>query len=139
MDFLGMGTMEILVVLLIALAVFGPERMVDIARKAGRFVRNVSKVGSELTKTLSEENLPKEEKKIVQDIKKIGAEFRQSVTDAMQPVEEASKQVNKVPSDSVPVSANADRNQTPSRPDFTASPGSKPVPPAQKEPTESKP
>ena len=139
MDFLGMGTLEILVVLLIALAVFGPERMVDIARKLGRFVRGISRVGSELTKTLSEENLPKEEKKIVQDIKKIGTEFRQSVTDAIKPAEEAGKQANKVPSDSVPVSANADRNQTPSRPDFTTVQQNKPVPPAQKESTESKP
>ncbi|MBF8304439.1 MAG: hypothetical protein HW399_814 [Dehalococcoidia bacterium] len=138
MDFLGMGTLEILVVLLIAMAVFGPERMVDIARKLGRFVRNITRVGSELTKTLSEENLPKEEKKMVQDIKKIGTEFRQSVTDAIQPIGEASKQVKQVLSDSVAVSVNADSNLAPSKPDFTTVPQNKPVPPTPKESTESK-
>ncbi|MDO8635631.1 MAG: twin-arginine translocase TatA/TatE family subunit [Dehalococcoidia bacterium] len=138
MDFLGMGTLEILVVLLIAMAVFGPERMVDIARKLGRFVRNVTRVGSELTKTLSEENLPKEEKKMVQDIKKIGTEFRQSVTDAIQPIGEASKQVKQVLSDAAPVSVNADSNLAPPKPDFTTVPQNKPVPPTPKESTESK-
>ncbi|GEM_PF-973805 len=138
MDFLGMGTLEILVVLLIAMAVFGPERMVDIARKLGRFVRNITRVGSELTKTLSEENLPKEEKKMVQDIKKIGIEFRQSVTDAIQPIGEASKQVKQVLSDAAPVSVNADSNLAPSKPDFTTVPQNKTEPPTPKESTESK-
>ncbi len=50
MDFLGMGWFEILVVLVVALLVLGPERLPEYARKAGRFIRQFRKITSGITK-----------------------------------------------------------------------------------------
>lgn len=145
MEFIGMGTTEILVVLLIALAIFGPQRMVDIARKMGRFVREVSKVGSQLTKTLTEENLPTQEKQIVQDLKKIGSEIRQTVTDAARPASDTARQVSQPPAPpaepptgSVPVLEEAEPAAAPARPAFADVPSAKNPAQAPKETSESK-
>ena len=48
MNFLGMGTMEVLIVLLVAFLFLGPERMVDVARLLGRAVREVRRLSAEL-------------------------------------------------------------------------------------------
>ncbi|MBI4287860.1 MAG: twin-arginine translocase TatA/TatE family subunit [Chloroflexi bacterium] len=142
MEFLGMGTLEILVVLLIAFAVFGPQRMVGIARGLGKFVRQISKVGSEVTKTLSEENLPAEGKQAVQDFKKIGTELRQTVADALKPVQDAAQQVTQPPAESVPVAQDAEKAgkaAVPERPAFSGPPPNNPAAePAPQKTTESK-
>ncbi len=39
MNFLGIGTFELLVILLVGLLVIGPVGMVDVARKTGAFIR----------------------------------------------------------------------------------------------------
>lgn len=48
MNFLGMGTMEVLIVLLVAFIFLGPERMVDAARLMGKAVREVRRLSAEL-------------------------------------------------------------------------------------------
>ena len=48
MNILGMGYVEILVVLLVAFIFLGPERMADAARKLGKAVREVRRMASEL-------------------------------------------------------------------------------------------
>ena len=139
MEFLGLGPMEILIVFLIALAVFGPQRMVDIARKAGRFVRQISKIGSEVTKTLSEENLPAQGKQTVQDLRKIGTDLRQTVADALQPAQEAVKPAVPPPSQSVPVAGDSQKAAVPVRPAFDAPPQNPPtLPPVPQQEPESK-
>ncbi len=43
MSFLGLGPMEVLIVLLVAFIFLGPERMVDAARMPGKGMRELSR------------------------------------------------------------------------------------------------
>lgn len=63
MDFFGIGGWEIIILLVVALLVFGPARIVDIGRTLGRFSRRVSQTGRNFTRMLEEEyNSPSKEK-----------------------------------------------------------------------------
>lgn len=55
MDFMGIGPMELLVILIIALIVFGPNRLPEIAAQLGKFINNMKQAGSELTRELKRE------------------------------------------------------------------------------------
>ena len=46
MSFLGMGTMEIIIILLVAFIFLGPERMVDAARTLGKWTGELRRMGS---------------------------------------------------------------------------------------------
>ena len=46
MSFLGMGTPEILIILLVAFIFLGPERMVDAARTLGKWTGELRRMGS---------------------------------------------------------------------------------------------
>lgn len=46
MSFLGMGTFEIIVILLVAFIFLGPERMVDAARTLGKWTGELRRMGS---------------------------------------------------------------------------------------------
>ncbi len=48
MNFLGMGPMEVFIVLLVAFIFLGPERMVDAARMLGKATRELSRMAAEL-------------------------------------------------------------------------------------------
>ena len=56
MSFLGMGTMEILLILVLAFIFLGPERMVDAARMLGKLVREGRKLASELPQVVIEDD-----------------------------------------------------------------------------------
>ncbi len=53
MNILGMGFLELLVVFFIAFIVLGPERMVDMSKKAGRLVGDLRRMNSGLRETLT--------------------------------------------------------------------------------------
>ncbi|MFH0941518.1 MAG: twin-arginine translocase TatA/TatE family subunit [Chloroflexota bacterium] len=55
MDFFGIGTGEILMILLVALLVVGPNRVVELGRSAGKVVRNIKKASFDLTSTVTKE------------------------------------------------------------------------------------
>ena len=57
MNVLGMGPLEVLVVLLIAFIVLGPERMVDAGRLLGRAAREMRRLSDELPR-LTLDDLP---------------------------------------------------------------------------------
>ena len=48
MNFLGMGTPEILVVLLIAFLLLGPERMINAAKTLGKYAGEMRRMASEI-------------------------------------------------------------------------------------------
>ena len=58
MNILGMGTLEILVILLIAFIVLGPERMVDAGRLLGKAVREARRFTDELPRISLDEESP---------------------------------------------------------------------------------
>lgn len=51
----GMGAAEIAVIVLVAIIVFGPEKLPDIARQAGRFVRTARQMADNAKADLSRE------------------------------------------------------------------------------------
>ncbi|MBE3118303.1 MAG: twin-arginine translocase subunit TatB [Candidatus Atribacteria bacterium] len=65
MEFLGIGTNELLVILLLAAIVLGPERLARVARQAGKFIRNLKAYFSSLSGEL------KSELDILDDLKKV--------------------------------------------------------------------
>ena len=56
MSFLGMGFLEILIILIIAFIFLGPERMVDAARMLGRLVREARNIASEVPRVVVEDD-----------------------------------------------------------------------------------
>ncbi len=61
MGFLDMGPMEILFILIVALIIWGPRRIPEIARTLGRTVRTLRKATTDITATVNRE-LDMEEK-----------------------------------------------------------------------------
>jgi sec-independent protein translocase protein TatA len=55
MDFFGIGLSEILLVIVLALIIWGPGRMVEIARTLGKFMRTLKKATSDITTTVTKE------------------------------------------------------------------------------------
>ena len=53
MDFLGMSPLELMVIVALALIVLGPERLPELARQAGRTLREVRRISSEVRGELS--------------------------------------------------------------------------------------
>jgi len=55
MEFFGMGTMEILLILVVALVIFGPGRIVEIGRTLGKIARAMKKASFDLTAAVTKE------------------------------------------------------------------------------------
>ncbi len=68
MDFLGIGWGEILLILIVALLVFGPGKMVEVAKTLGKTVNAFKKAAGEFTSQVSKEL--EEEKKQLEELKK---------------------------------------------------------------------
>lgn len=54
MEFLGVGPLELLVILVVALIVVGPQRLPEIAAQMGRFMRAFQRYSSQVTREFSE-------------------------------------------------------------------------------------
>ena len=62
MNFFGIGTLELVFILVVALLVLGPIKMVDTARTLGKYLRELQRAASEVPKLLSlDEEPPKAE------------------------------------------------------------------------------
>jgi len=55
MDFLGMGLGEILLILVVALIIWGPGRIVEIGRTLGKIARTLKKASFDLTSQITKE------------------------------------------------------------------------------------
>ncbi|MFC2122982.1 twin-arginine translocase TatA/TatE family subunit [Bacteroidota bacterium] len=55
MDLWGIGSGEILLVLLVALIVFGPNRVVEIGRTLGKIMNTVKRASSDFTSQMTRE------------------------------------------------------------------------------------
>lgn len=72
MGFFGIGTWEILLILIVALIIWGPGKLPEIARKLGQAVRALRKASFDLTTAVTKE-LEKEEKSPPSDTKPASA------------------------------------------------------------------
>lgn len=55
MDFLGIGILELMVILVVALVVLGPAKSISMAREAGRMLGQVKRAMGDLSKSVEEE------------------------------------------------------------------------------------
>ncbi len=55
MDFFGLGTGEILMIIIVALMLFGPGKIVEISRTLGKVVRNLRKITADITTAVTKE------------------------------------------------------------------------------------
>ena len=73
MDIFGIGANELIVILLLAGIVLGPERLARTARELGKFIRNVKNYFSSFTDEL------KAELDILDDIKDVKDELKKTL------------------------------------------------------------
>ncbi|MDP2744587.1 MAG: Sec-independent protein translocase protein TatB [Dehalococcoidia bacterium] len=78
MDVLGIGFGELLLILLVALLIVGPEKLPKIARTIGRVSRQINQVSADFTKELKRET---------EEVEAAGRDVKQSVTQALPKVE----------------------------------------------------
>ena len=55
MDFLGIGPLELLLILIVTLIIFGPGKLPEMARTLGKTMRAIRKASSELTTAVTRE------------------------------------------------------------------------------------
>ena len=67
MDFMGIGPFELLLVLIIGFLLLGPDKLPQMAAKAGQLYRNFKKATFDLSKTITED-LSTEKKTITEDL-----------------------------------------------------------------------
>ena len=53
MNFFGMGALELVFILVVALLVLGPNKMVDVARTLGKYVRELQRAAAEVPRLFS--------------------------------------------------------------------------------------
>ena len=58
MDLFGIGFLELVFVLLIALIALGPNRMIEVARTIGKYTRQLRRISAELPRLLALEEEP---------------------------------------------------------------------------------
>ena len=63
MDFFGIGTGEVLLIVVVALIIWGPGRMIEISRALGKMVHNFKKATFDLTEQISKETEEQEKKR----------------------------------------------------------------------------
>lgn len=78
MNFLGIGPLEIIIILILAFLLFGPKNLPGMAAKAGNLYRNFRKATFDLTKTITDDM--SSEKDIRNDLAAIGKTLTEDVS-----------------------------------------------------------
>lgn len=99
MDFFGIGPLEIILILIIGLLIFGPQKLPQIGRDVGKAFRSFKKASMNLTAEIEKEldDVKKEVKNItseenLQDVKKELEHFKKELEDIKSEKEPNSKQ-----------------------------------------------
>lgn len=111
MEFLGVGPLELLVILVLILIVVGPARLPEMAARLARLLRTARRYAATVTKEFNEtmhdlekeyDDMQGEWKEIGQglddDVRAIGSELEAATQDAREAAEQATKAVNEDPS-----------------------------------------
>jgi sec-independent protein translocase protein TatB len=99
-DFMGLGPLEILLVLILGFIFLGPEKLPGMAAKAGEWYRKFQKATFDLSKSVSEEisketkPIKEETKKLAQEAKELTEETRQLLDDTKPPQTEEGDKTN---------------------------------------------
>lgn len=85
MDVLGIGAGPLFIFLILGLLLFGPGKVVEIARTAGKYLRSFRRMSSEFAEALTREaDLPEEIRSAGADLRKPFQSLNDSIsTDAM--------------------------------------------------------
>ena len=78
MDFFGMGMGEVLLILIVALIIWGPGRIVEIGRMLGKVARTLRKASFDLTTQISKELEGEEKNRPPQSGAKSGSKNEQT-------------------------------------------------------------
>lgn len=79
----GIGFQEILLILLLALIIFGPKKLPDLAKSLGRGVAEFKKAAEEMKKGLEDSVKEEDIKKEIDEIKDLGHEIDRSVKEEL--------------------------------------------------------
>jgi len=102
MNFLNIGPMELIIILILALIIFGPSRLPEIGRALGRSLREFRRMTQEFTETLSEfeeeiegtsEVLTSTVSKVKQELEEASKALISPVTQVKQELEGASQEL----------------------------------------------
>lgn len=87
MEILNVGLGEMIVIVIIALLVFGPEKLPDVARQAARFFSQIRSATDDVRRVLSEETA---------NIKQPLEETRREIESIARPIDDIQKQVKSI-------------------------------------------
>jgi sec-independent protein translocase protein TatA len=77
MDFFGIGFGELVLILIVALIIFGPGRLPEVARTLGRMSRNLKRMSSDFTSAMTKEIGLEEER---ESLKKASSDINATIT-----------------------------------------------------------
>jgi Tat protein translocase TatB subunit len=83
MDFFGIGPLNLLLILAVMLIVFGPERLPEMAARAGKLVRELRSYAADVTSEFSGEfaELQQHLDGVHEDVRALGRELQQGSAD----------------------------------------------------------
>jgi len=79
MNFMGMGPLEILLILILGFLFFGPEKLPSMAAKAGKYYRNFKKASFDVTRSFTN-TLSDDEKSIGKDMANLSNTLNQDLS-----------------------------------------------------------
>jgi len=125
MDFMGIGPLEVLLVLIIGFLLLGPDKLPGMAAKAGQLYRNFKKATFDLTKTISED-VSSEKKTIGEDLSSITKPISKDLSSISKAITEDLLSENKAENDVMAASeaesdqkSNVENSQKPTPPPET--------------------
>ena len=83
MEIFNVGLGEMLMIIIIALLVFGPERLPEVVRRIAHFINDIRRVASDVQQTFMEET---------RDIRMPLEELRQDITSLKTPLDEVARE-----------------------------------------------
>jgi Sec-independent protein translocase protein TatA len=95
MEFLNIGGGEVLVIILLALILFGPEDIMQLMRTIGKYTRAASKMWAQVTQGLQEGYLPEEVEETLVDTQNTVAEARGALQEAETSIKDVTRELDR--------------------------------------------
>ena len=95
MEFFGMGFGEILLILVIAIIILGPGKIVNVAKGLGKLVYNIKKATSDVTMQINKE-IQEQEKAVSEGTNQITREAKGQGKSALESTKEIVKEIRDI-------------------------------------------